>query len=112
MEYIGYIFGLVSFVMCCTLSSKVSKLDRMMKQAGIGKEKSDSLKEVFEKNVGQVGIMEFESDEENTDLNQKECHILDVDEDWVLLKTLKKDVVKLIRIDSIKNIRFTNRNSN
>lgn len=107
MEYVGYVFGLVAFVMYFTLSARVSKLDRMLKQAGIGRQKSASLKEVFEKNIGREGIMEFESGEEDSELHQKKCLILDVDEDWIQVNIVKKDIIKLIRIDSIKNIRFT-----
>lgn len=106
METVGYIFGLVSFVMCIQLSSKISKLERSMKQVGIGREERDSLKEVIERNIDKKGIIKFEKDTLNMELNSKQCFIIDADEEWVLLKLEKKNTKHIIRINSIKNIEF------
>ena len=37
MEYLG-VFGFIAFILVMTLQSKVSKLERQMREAGIGEE--------------------------------------------------------------------------
>lgn len=106
MENVGFVLGLCAFVFYCTLSKKVAKLERLVKEAGLGSHEKDSLKEVLEKNINHYGIIEFEADEGDSALQSKPCRILDVDENWVLLKLEKKSLVKLIRIDSIMRIEF------
>lgn len=106
METMGYAFALIAFVWCGVLSAKISKLERSMKEAGIGTSDKSSLKEILGKNLGKAAKIKFENDGIDYELYSQYCIIEDVDQDWVLLKTEKNEMEKLIRIDSVKSIQF------
>lgn len=106
METVAYMASFIAFIWCVSLSAKVSRLEKKLKDAGIGVQEKKSLKEIMEKNIGKFAKIKFEEHVSDIDLFDKYCLIEDVDEEWVLLKIGKKDMEKLIRIDSIKNVQF------
>lgn len=109
MEYLG-VFGFIAFVLVLTLQGKVSKLERQMREAGIGEEGSalnGNLSASLEKRIGRKVKMDFYESEADADvISAKSVTIKDVDEKWVLIhcETKKKSSDKLIRISTIKSI--------
>ena len=109
MEYLG-VFGLISFVLVLTLQGKVSKLERQMRESGIGEEGvalNGDLSSSLEKRIGCQVKLDFYDGEADIDIvGAKTVTIKDVDEKWVLvrLENKKKACEKLIRISTIKGI--------
>ena len=109
MEYLG-VFGFISFVLVLTLQGKVSKLERQMREAGIGEEGAalnGNLSASLEKRIGKQVKMDYYDSEADADIaGLKAVTILDVDEKWVLVhgETKKKSFDKLVRISTIKGI--------
>ncbi|MBR3756195.1 MAG: hypothetical protein IKK48_03705 [Firmicutes bacterium] len=109
MEYLG-VFGFISFVLVLTLQGKVSKLERQMREAGIGEEGAalnGNLSASLEKRIGKQVKMDFYDSEADADIaGLKAVTILDVDEKRVLVhgETKKKSFDKLVRISTIKGI--------
>ena len=102
MEY----FGVFSFIMVLVLMGKVSRLERILRDNGIGTVRAAGLGEQMRKQVGQTVTLTLEAND--GDIMGKECKILDADEDWalVLANTGKKnECEKLIRLDSVKQIK-------
>lgn len=106
METMGFMFGLIAFCWCCSLSRKVSKLERLIKQAEIDQPQKDSLREILQKHQGKSGKIQFAEGATDIDIFSKTCYIEDVDEEWVLVRVGKGEMEKLIRIDSIQGIQF------
>ena len=106
MEQVGFVFGLVAFVWCLTLSDQVSKMKRMLRDAGIGTDEKESMQHILVKSKGRVGVIEFNEGEEDTELLSKRCKVVDNDTEWVLVETEKKNMKILIRIHSIKSLKF------
>lgn len=107
MESVGFVFGLVAFVWCLSLSNRITTLERIIKNAGIVDIEKEELKQVLKKNIGKSGKLDFESWKEDADIQNRVCTILDVDGEWVSLRVEKKNVEKLVRIEVIKSIDFT-----
>ena len=109
MEYLG-VFGFISFVFVLTLQGKVSKLERQMREAGIGEEGAalnGDLSTSLEKRIGCQVKLDFYDGEADVDIaSAKAVTIKDVDEKWVLvrLEHKKKACEKLIRISTIKGV--------
>lgn len=109
MEYLG-VFGFIAFVLVMTLQGKVSKLERQMREAGIGEEGialNGDLSSSLEKRIGCQVKVDFYDGEADADIvSGKTVTIKDVDEKWVLvrLENKKKTCEKLIRISTIKGI--------
>ena len=109
MEYLG-VFGFIAFVRVLTLQGKVSKLERQMREAGIGDEGAalnGNLSASLEKRIGKQVKMDFYDSEADADIvGLKSVTILDVDEKWVLVhcENKKKSFDKLVRISTIKGI--------
>lgn len=109
MEYLG-VFGLISFVLVLTLQGKVSKLERQMRESGIGEEGvalNGDLSSSLEKRIGCQVKLDFYDGEADIDIaSAKTVTIKDVDEKWVLvrLENKKKACEKLIRISTIKGV--------
>ncbi len=109
MEYLG-VFGFIAFVLILTLQSKVSKLERQMREAGIGEEGTapgGNLSASLEKRIGRQVKLDFYDGETDADLvSAKSIKIVDVDEKWVLVhcENKKKSFDKLVRISTIKGI--------
>ena len=109
MEYLG-VFGFIAFVLVLTLQSKVSKLERQVREAGIGEEGvalNGDLSASLEKRIGRQVKMDFYDGEADADMvSAKTVTIKDVDEKWVLVccEGKKKTTDKLVRISTIKGI--------
>lgn len=102
MEY----FGLFSFIMVLVLMGKVSRLERVLRDNGIGTVQAAGLGEQVRKHIGQAVELTVEAG--GFDLYGKECRILDADESWALVLTnvgKKNECEKLIRLDSVKSIK-------
>lgn len=108
MEYLG-IFGFISFIYAITLQGRVSKLERQMRESGLGNFSSnENLGESLEKRIGKQVKFDFYEDEIDVELiGSVNIEIKDVDEKWVLVHCDNKKKVfdKLIRISSIKGIK-------
>ena len=102
MEY----FGVFSFIMVLVLMGKVSRLERILRDNGIGAVRTAGLGEQMRKQVGQTVTLTLEAND--GDIMGKECKILDADEDWALVlanEGKKNECEKLIRLDSVKQIK-------
>ena len=102
MEY----FGLFAFIMVLTLMGKVSRLERILRDNGIGAVRTAGLGEQMRKQVGNTVTLTVEAGD--GDLVGKECTILDADESWALVLAnagKKNECEKLIRLDSVKQIK-------
>ena len=102
MEY----FGLFAFIMVLVLMGKVSRLERLLRENGIGNLRAAGLGEQVRKQIGRTVELTVEAGD--FDVCGKECRILDADEDWALVlanKGKKNECEKLIRLDSVKSIK-------
>lgn len=102
MEY----FGFFSFVMVICLYSRVHRLERILRENGIGSVRAAGLGDQLRRQVGQTVELTLETSD--GDIMGKACRVLDTDETWalVLANEGKKDQCeKLIRLDSVKQIK-------
>ena len=102
MEY----FGFFAFIMAIGLYSKVHRLERTLRENGIGAKSTAGLGDQLRKQVGQTVMLTLENSD--GDLVGKECKVLDADEDWALVRAnegKKNQCEKLIRLDSVKQIK-------
>ena len=102
MEY----FGVFSFIMVLVLMGKVRRLERILRDNGIGAVRAAGLGEQMRKQVGNTVTLTVEAGD--GDLVGKECKILDADESWALVlanEGKKNECEKLIRLDSVKQIK-------
>ena len=102
MEY----FGVFSFVMVLVLMGKVSRLERILRENGLGAKRIAGLGEQVRKQVGQTVELTLETSD--GDSMGKQCRILDADESWALVRAnegKKNECEKLIRLDSVKQIK-------
>lgn len=102
MEY----FGVFSFIMVLVLMGKVSRLERILRDNGIGAVRAAGLGEQVRKQIGRAVELTLETSD--GDIMGKECKILDADEDWALVlanEGKKNECEKLIRLDSVKQIK-------
>ena len=109
METMGNVFGLlgiVAFVMYFDLAKKVKKLERMIKDSGIVDFEKESLKDILKKNLGKTAKLELERGAEDSDFAAKECLIVDIDEEWLQIRSVKKGQEGLIRVDFVKGVQF------
>ena len=96
MEY----FGIFAFIMAIGLYSKVHRLERTLRENGIGAKSTAGLGDQLRKQVGQTVMLTLE--DSDGDLVGKECKVLDADEDWALVRAnegKKNQCEKLIRLD-------------
>lgn len=109
MENLGYILGLAALVLFFTLSGRVSKLERLLAENGIGNESRESLKEILSRHIGSYAKLEFEKGAGDNEVERKRCLIQDIDEEWILIEAeVKKQqkLQKLLRIGSIKSVQI------
>ena len=102
MEY----FGIFSFVLVLALYSKVHRLERILRDNGIRPNGTAGLGEQVRKQVGQTVELTLETSD--GDIMGKQCKILDADETWALVlanEGKKNECEKLIRLDSVKQIK-------
>lgn len=102
MEY----FGVFAFIMVLVLMGKVSRLERLLRENGIGSLRAAGLGEQIRKQIGQTVELTVEAGD--FEVYGKACKILDADEDWALVlanEGKKNECEKLIRLDSVKQIK-------
>lgn len=102
MEY----FGIFSFIMVLVLMGKVSRLERILRDNGIGPGWAKGQGEQLRRQVGQSVELTLETSD--GDIMGKQCRILDTDETWALVRAnegKKNECDKLIRLDSVKQIK-------
>ena len=102
MEY----FGIFAFVMVPALYGKVHRLERILRDNGIGTVRAAGLGEQMRKQVGNTVTLTVEAGD--GDIMGKACRILDADESWALVRAnegKKNECEKLIRLDSVKQIK-------
>ena len=103
MEY----FGVFAFIMVLVLMGKVSRLERLLRENGIGTAQAAGLGEQVRKQIGRTVELTVEAGD--FDVYGKECKILDADESWALVlanEGKKNECEKLIRLDSVKSIKM------
>lgn len=106
MESIGFIFGILALFWCYNLSARLEKMKHIMKDNGLLDYDKASLKVILENNKGRYGKINLDNMITDFEINGKYCLIQDIDEDWVFIKEEKKEIEKLIRIESIKSIQI------
>lgn len=102
MEY----FGVFAFIMVLVLMGKVGRLERILRENGIGSARAAGLGEQVRKQIGRTVELTVEAGD--FDVYGKQCKILDADEDWALVlanEGKKNECEKLIRLDSVKQIK-------
>lgn len=102
MEYLG----VFSFIMVLFLMGKVSRLERILRDNGLGSVRAAGLGDQMRKQVGKTVTLTVEAGD--GDVMGKVCKILDADEDWALVlanEGKKNECEKLIRLDSVKQIK-------
>ncbi len=117
MEYLAFvfgIFGLMAFLEASSLKKRVAALEESLtKTRGISfHEERQSLVTAAKDYIGQEVILGFKEDHGDVDVinygNTKHGSntILDVDEDWMLVRigTPKGEKEKLIRMESVERI--------
>ena len=117
MEYIGFIlgiFGLMAYLQCSSLKRRIEKLEEQLtKTEGTTfHEDRRALLEAAHSYIGQKVSLELKEDHEDVDImsygngSHGSNTILDVDEDWLLIRieSPKKCKDKLIRMESVERI--------
>ena len=79
MEY----FGIFSFIMVLVLMGKVSRLERILRENGLGAKRIAGLGDQVRKQIGRTVELTVEAGD--FDVYGKKCKILDADEDWALV---------------------------
>lgn len=102
-------FGIFSFVMVLALMGKVRRLERILRENGIGAKGAEGLGNQLRKQVGQKVLLTLDTpDGDIMGSMYSTCRVLDVDETWALIlvnKGRKNECEKLIRLDSVKQIK-------
>ena len=99
-------FGMFAFIGIIFLYEKVKRLERVLRENGIRPGGTAGLGYQLRKQVGQAVMLTLE--DSDGDLVGKVCRVLDADEDWALVlanEGTKKECEKLIRLDSVKQIK-------
>ena len=102
MEY----FGVFAFIMVLVLMAKVSRLERLLRENGIASVRAAGLGEQVRKQIGRT--VQLTVGDGSFDVFEKDCKILDADEDWALVlvgEGKKNECEQLIRLDSVKSIK-------
>lgn len=100
------VFGLMAFALVWALFVRVHRLERILRENGIGPARSKASDSQLQKYVGQtLSLTLYDTD---MDTYCETCRVLDVDETWALLladEGKKKERELLIRLDSVKQIK-------
>ena len=100
------VFGFFAFLMVLFLWSKVSRLERLLRENGIRPVGSKDLARRLAGMTGQTVTLTLYSDD--WDMGGMVCRVLDTDEEWALVladEGKKKEREMLIRLDSIKSVK-------
>ena len=104
MGYLGFIWGLVAFIWCAGLTAQVRGLKRTIQEVGIGHTETASLREILTKSIGRTADLKLESSGFTMTATLSDCLIREVDEEWALVLTGKKQEETLVRIQSIRGV--------
>ena len=100
------VFGLFSFAMVIILMGRVNRLERILRDNGIRPGGQAGLGDQLRRQVGQTVMLTLEASD--GDVMGRECKVLDADETWALVlanEGKKNECEKLIRLDSVKQIK-------
>ncbi|MDE7172622.1 MAG: hypothetical protein K2O11_12240 [Oscillospiraceae bacterium] len=92
--------------MAAGLYAKVHRLERILRENGIGAKRAVGLGDQLRRQVGQTVELTLETTD--GDIMGKVCRVLDADETWALVRAnegKKNQCEKLIRLDSVKQIK-------
>ncbi|MFQ9892154.1 MAG: hypothetical protein ACLRWH_03040 [Emergencia sp.] len=84
----------------------MKKLEKLCKVQGGGDPEKDSLLEILAKSMGKEVKLVLESESVDFDFNGHPCLLVDIDEEWLLLRSLKKDELAMLRLEAIKGVQF------
>ncbi len=104
MEY----FGVAAFIMAIFALSRTHKLERLLRENGIGSPGSRDLGRCLTDMVGQSVTVYLDNDEVMG--FPKPCRVLDADETWALLlenEDKKNERKKLIRLADVRQIKVS-----
>lgn len=102
---IGFMFGIIGMTSAESLKKRVAKLERIVNDSKLDEDTS-SLTERLQKSIGKICVFKFYDSVSDLSIYDEKLLILDVDNDWVLVKTSKKEVEKLISLKVISTIDF------
>ena len=100
------VFGFFAFLMVIFLWSKVSRLERLLRENGIRPAGSRDLSRRLAGMTGQTVTLTLYS--EDWDMSGLTCRVLDTDEEWALVRAdegKKKERELLLRLDSVKSVK-------
>ena len=101
------VFGFAGFLMVLFLWSKVTRLERILRETGIRPAAAKDLGRQLGQWVGrEVTLSLYGTDGET---QGQPCRVLDADEEWALLlceEGKKKERQVLIRLDDVKQVRL------
>lgn len=103
---VGAVFGIVAFVMCIDLYDKVKKLQKQLKTQTDADPEAESLREILAKSMGKEVKLTLEIESMDLDFHGRPCLLLDMDEEWLLLKSLKKEETAMLRLETVKGVQF------
>ncbi len=104
MGYLAFIWAIAAFVWCAGLTAQLRQLKQMVQDAGIGHTEQASLREILEKSIGKNADLKLEAIGLSFGSSLSDCQVLEVDEEWALILTGKKQEEKLVRIRSIRSV--------
>lgn len=111
MEYFGvfgFVFALIVYFKAEKNSARIKKLEAILKEEGYVDREKQSLREILEKNVGRILKISLNEEAMVFDINDKECILEDIDEQWICLKTIKRQEEYLVRVESVEGVEFVN----
>jgi len=100
------VFGLFGFVMAVAAMSRVKRLERILRENKIRSAGAAALGGQLRDRIG--GVVSLSVEDSDADIVGKTCRVLDVDEEWALLRVnegKKNEGEKLIRLDSVKQVK-------
>ncbi len=98
MGVVGFIFGLLAY-------TKAQRLERILRENGIGPTAAKSLGRRLSELVGETVTLTMYADD--GDIYGQPCRVLDADETWALIRVdegKKREKDKLIRLDDVKQV--------
>ena len=111
-------FGFLAFIQVCSLSSRLRKTERYINSEPntLRSSMKDDMRQILNPYIGkEIETIDFYEDEETDifyDVKQNRFFLEDIDEKWALLKVItpKYEKQELIRISSIKGVKFVEEN--
>lgn len=104
MGFFAFFLAVIALARCTSLNTQVRELKYNIHGAGIGHTETASLREILEKSIGKTADLKIETIGLSFGASLSDCQILEVDEEWALVLTGKKQEKKLVRIQSIRGV--------